>query len=106
MLDQIESVAVGIRKHRYRAVNLVTRLFQKAHADCQHRGMVAGEIVGLQKEADTPAGLVADGRALRLACRLRQQKGGSIPPLGFTTTQRLPSGCSSSCRQSKPRPSQ
>ncbi|MGO8147908.1 hypothetical protein AB9F42_34335, partial [Rhizobium leguminosarum] len=29
----IESVAVGIRKDRHRAVNLVTRLLQKAHAD-------------------------------------------------------------------------
>lgn len=96
MLDQIEAVAVGIAKHRDRAVNLMPRLFEKAHAGCKHGGVVAGEIVGLQEEADTAAGLVADRRPLRLVCRLRQQKGCAISALGFTTTQRLPSGCFSS----------
>ena len=48
--EQIPSVALGVAPHGDGAIALMARRLFERHALGQHRRMVAGEIVGFQKE--------------------------------------------------------
>ena len=52
----------------------MARGFSKCNALCLHRGIVAREIIRMQKEAHPAARLVADYGLLRVAIGLREQQ--------------------------------
>lgn len=68
----------------------------------KHGGVIAAEVVGKEKEADPPAGLIADCGALPFALGPGEQESGLRRTFGRTTTQRLPPPRSLSSRRSKP----
>ena len=77
-LQKIPTISIGIDKDRNGTVNLMARLFHKAHAAGKHRLIIAMEIVGMQEKSDTAAGLVADGKALLFTIGLGEQKGATV----------------------------
>src|SRR6185437_9771978 len=81
-LDQVPAVAVEVLEHRHGAIGLVPRRLEKKDAVGGEGCKIATEIVGLEEEADPPAGLVADGRHLLLVRGARQQQPGAAPTGG------------------------
>ena len=62
--DEVPAIAERILEHRNGAVSLVTRRLPECHAARNEVGVIPREIVGLEEEADPPAGLPAYRRAL------------------------------------------
>lgn len=63
--DQVPAVAERIGKDGDGAVGFMARGLGKGHTCCAHSGVVAVEIVGMQKQPDTPTALLSDIRAGR-----------------------------------------
>ena len=59
-LEQIPQVPVQILEHRHSAVLCLFRLSDEFNPLGDHLVIVAPEVVGAQKEKNSPAGLVAD----------------------------------------------
>ena len=64
MLNEVPFVAVKVFKDGDCAVGFLARGFEETDATGLIRVIVAPEIVGVQKEKDAAAGLVADGEGL------------------------------------------
>lgn len=73
-LDQVPEIAVEIGEHRHRAIGFVAWRLVELDAFRQHCLVVAGKIVGFEKEKDPAAGLVADAACLLLAGSFRQEQ--------------------------------
>ena len=63
-LNEVPFVAVKVFKDGDCAVGFLARRFEETDATGSIRVIVAPEIVGVQKEKDAAAGLVADGEGL------------------------------------------
>ena len=63
-LYQVPEIAERIFKHSDSSIRFMPRRLSKCHALFKHSGMVAREIVRVQKEAHPAASLVADGGVL------------------------------------------
>ena len=72
-MQQVPPIAIQIDKDGHCAVWLVARLLGEAHAALPHGRVILLEIVGVEKEEDAPAGLVADMLLLRRCDGPRQQ---------------------------------
>lgn len=81
-LDQIPKVSIEIGKDGDGAIGLVARRLAENDAGLKKALMVAGEIIGFEKKADTATGLVADGRALGLVLGLGEQERGPLASPG------------------------
>src|SRR5688500_19873776 len=73
-LQQIPEVAVQVLEHRHRTVRFDLRLAAELHADRDHAVVVTPEVVGIEKEEDATAGLVADRVFLLRVRRSREQQ--------------------------------
>ena len=102
VLDQVPFVAERIFENRHLAIGLVSRRLEKPDAGRGETFVVGVEIVGLQEQEHTPAGLVADGDLLRVIGGLCQQQARLRPSSGETSTQRLPASSGVSSTSVKP----
>ena len=69
-LYQVPKIAERVLENAHRPIGFMTRLFLESDALGLHCGIVAGEIIRMQKEAHAATGLVANGRVLRRTIRL------------------------------------
>src|SRR5262245_23786228 len=74
-LNQVPSIAVQIDKDSNRAILLLARLLREPHPARLHLAVIPPEVIRLEKQENTSAGLIADPRCLFLSRRTRQDKG-------------------------------
>src|SRR5262245_53549515 len=67
-LQEVPEVAVEVREDGDRPVRFVLRRPDEGHAPGRVGVIVAPEIIGVEEESNSPAGLIADPRLL-LGCR-------------------------------------
>jgi hypothetical protein len=77
-------------ENRNAARGRVTRRLAEMDTPRLHRGVIAGEVVGMQEQQHPPAGLVADADFLVRCHRLAETRRRPSEPGGDMVTQRLP----------------
>lgn len=75
--DQIPAVAERVAPDGDRSIGLMPGGFFKNDACRGEGGMIAGEVIGLQKQENPAAGLVADGSGLAVSFGAGKQKAGA-----------------------------
>lgn len=75
-LEEIPPIAEGIDEDGNGSVDLMAGRLEERDACGKHGGVIAAEVVGKEKEADPPAGLIADCGALPFALGPGEQESG------------------------------
>ena len=63
-LNQIPLVSVKVFKHGYRSIDLFARILDKADTFSLHRFEIAPEVIGVKKQKNSAARLIADSGQL------------------------------------------
>jgi len=77
-LQKVPLVAVEIFEDSDNAIGLVTRCLEKFDIVGSHPTVVAPEIIGVEKQENTTAGLIADGVRLLGCSGLREKETGAV----------------------------
>ena len=73
-MDQVPAIAIAVPEHDGDRVTLIAPHLDEFDTAFAEEGVVAVEIVGVQKQEHAPTDLVADAFELRWVCRAREQQ--------------------------------
>ena len=91
-LQQVPLVAVEVEENRYEAVRLSARLLGKPDSARLHIVIVVPKVAGVEKQKDTPSGLISNvGQLLWRRC-LGQEQGVLSPPSSHSSLGKILKG--------------